>query len=212
MGPNGSGKSSLAATIMGHPKYQITNGSIILNDQEITELSVDKRARAGLFLAFQYPLAIPGVQVLNFLKEARRSQGDQNIDLIQFKDEVLSALGAVNLDASFATRYLNDGFSGGEKKRLEIVQLMVLKPRIVLLDEVDSGLDTDGIKQVAEILNKIRQQNPWMIFIIITHYPRMLKFIEPDFVHIMRSGRLITSGDKSLIETVDVKGYREFSI
>jgi Fe-S cluster assembly ATP-binding protein len=207
MGPNGSGKSTLAYALMGHPRYTVTAGTVLFNTHELLSLPVEKRARCGLFLACQYLQEIPGVQVFTFLKEAHRMLTGQELSVAAFKELVYAALDAVKLDHSFAYRNLYEGFSGGEKKRLEIAQLLLFKPSVAILDEIDSGLDVDALQAVAEALSRARDDNPAMSILLITHYTRILKYLVPDTVHILKEGTLIASGDKYLAEHIEQKGY-----
>ncbi|MGC2310214.1 MAG: Fe-S cluster assembly ATPase SufC [Candidatus Babeliaceae bacterium] len=209
MGPNGSGKSSLAYALMGHPKYTIIDGSIMLDDVPITQLSADKRARAGLFLAFQYPYEIPGVSIFSFLKESYRALKGTDIILDEFVQLVETVFQQVGLSPDYIQRGVHEGFSGGERKRLEVAQLLLFKPKVAILDEIDSGLDADGIRHVAQALNGLRAENPSMIFIIITHNTRLLQFMQPDQVHILQEGKLIASGGVEMIQYIEAKGYRE---
>jgi Fe-S cluster assembly ATP-binding protein len=216
MGPNGSGKSTLAQTIMGHPSYTVTQGRILFKGQNLLDLSPDKRARLGLFLAFQYPSAIPGVSVANFLRLALNSRraetGDKPISPREFRELLKDKLHLLKVDQSFINRYLNEGFSGGEKKRAEILQMAVLAPEMAVLDETDSGLDIDALKTVAGGVEK--QRGPDLGVLIITHYTRVLRYIKPDFVHVMLQGKIVTSGGGSLADELESKGYdwvrREF--
>lgn len=212
MGPNGSGKSTLAYTLMGHPSYAHTLGEVIFLEQNILELPVEKRARAGIFLACQYPQEVPGVQVTTFLKEAYRMLVRQDITAQDFQQKLYLALDAVKLDHSFAYRYLNEGFSGGEKKRLEIVQMLLLQPKIAILDEIDSGLDVDAIKLVADAILHARTVCPDIVIIIITHYQKILDYIQPDRVHILVEGSLVASGTKELAQRINQQGYDALSI
>ncbi len=210
MGPNGSGKSTLAHTIMGHPRYKVSKGDILLDGQSILDLTPDQRARKGLFLAFQYPYEISGVTVANFLRTAYNSihyngQKDVGASYLEFRRLLKEKLNALKVDESFAERYLNEGFSGGEKKKCEILQLAVLKPKIALLDETDSGLDIDALKIVAEGVNTLL--GPDMGVLLITHYNRILKYIKPRFVHIMINGRIVKSGGEELANLLEEKGY-----
>ena len=211
MGPNGSGKSTLAYSLLGHPKYQVTQGSVLLNATELFQLSTDKRARAGLFVAFQYPQEIPGVSLLTFLQEAHRALTGTSLNTAAFKDLLYKTLETLQLDHSFIYRDLNDGFSGGEKKRFELLQLLLFKPRVAILDEIDSGLDVDAIKLVAHGIHQARQENPELALILITHYRRILDYVKPDHVHIIQNGTLIRSGNQALIELVETKGYDAFA-
>ncbi|HLR54297.1 MAG TPA: Fe-S cluster assembly ATPase SufC [Pseudogracilibacillus sp.] len=208
MGPNGTGKSTLASAVMGHPKFEITQGSITLNGEDVLEMEVDERARAGLFLAMQYPSEITGVTTSDFLRSsinARREEGDE-ISLMKFIKEMDGSLAELNIDENMAQRYLNEGFSGGEKKRNEILQLLMLKPGISILDEIDSGLDIDALKVVAKGVNKVREETG-LGCLIITHYQRLLNYVEPDYVHVMMQGRIVKSGGKELAERLEDEGY-----
>ncbi|MEI3605499.1 Fe-S cluster assembly ATPase SufC [Pseudogracilibacillus sp. SE30717A] len=208
MGPNGTGKSTLAAAIMGHPKFEVTKGSITLNGEDVLEMEVDERARAGLFLGMQYPSEISGVTTSDFLRSsinARREEGDE-ISLMKFIKEMDSALDDLEIDQNMAQRYLNEGFSGGEKKRNEILQLMMLKPGIAILDEIDSGLDIDALKIVSDGVNKVREETG-LGCLIITHYQRLLNYIKPDFVHIVMQGKVVKSGGPELAERLEAEGY-----
>lgn len=207
MGPNGTGKSTLAAAVMGHPLYEVTEGSITLDGKDVLDMDVDERARAGLFLAMQYPSEISGVTTSDFLRtaiNARREEGDE-IPLMQFIKELDETLDFLEIDKSMATRYLNEGFSGGEKKRNEILQLMLLKPEIAILDEIDSGLDIDALKVVSKGINELRSQNFGTL--IITHYQRLLNYITPDYVHVMMQGRVVKSGGPELAKRLEAEGY-----
>jgi len=207
MGPNGTGKSTLASAIMGHPKYEITEGSILLDGEDVLEMDVDERARAGLFLAMQYPSEISGVTTSDFLRSsinARRGEGNE-IPLMKFIKEMDEALDFLEIDKNMAQRYLNEGFSGGEKKRNEILQLMLLKPEIAILDEIDSGLDIDALKIVSKGINKLRDENFGCL--IITHYQRLLNYITPDVVHVMMQGRVVKSGGPELAKRLEAEGY-----
>lgn len=205
MGPNGSGKSTLAAAIMGHPKYAITAGRILLNGEDITKLSPDKRAKKGLFLSLQYPPAISGVSIAAFLHAAVNATREQPMPLFDFEDLLKKNMAALDMDPSFAERSVNEGFSGGEKKRAEILQLMVLQPSFAVLDETDSGLDVDALKIVTAGINLLR--SPDRGFLIITHYSRILDHLTPDFVHIMEGGTITRSGDAHLAREIDLRGY-----
>jgi Fe-S cluster assembly ATP-binding protein len=209
MGPNGSGKSTLAYSIAGHPKYQITSGSVTLDGQDVLAMTVDQRARAGLFLAMQYPVEVPGVSVANFLRTAKTAIDGEAPKLRTWVKDVNSALDQLNLDPSFAQRSVNEGFSGGEKKRHEIAQLELLNPRVAVLDETDSGLDIDALKIVAEGVNRFRQQADKGV-LLITHYTRILRYIEPDFVHVFVAGRVAESGGKELAEQLEAEGYDKY--
>lgn len=207
MGPNGTGKSTLASAIMGHPSYEVTEGSITLDGEDVLEMEVDERGRAGLFLAMQYPSEISGVTTSEFLRSAmnvRREEGDE-ISLMKFIKEMDEALDFLEIDKNMAQRYLNEGFSGGEKKRNEILQLLLLKPEIAILDEIDSGLDIDALKVVSKGINKMRDDKFGTL--IITHYQRLLNYITPDFVHIMMNGRVVKSGGPELAKRLEAEGY-----
>lgn len=205
MGPNGSGKSSLAHVLMGHPRYRITEGKILLDKIEINSLPPDKRAKLGLFLAMQYPVAVPGVNVTNFLRTALKNLKDEIASPKDFLEELKQNLAKLKLDESFLKRYVNDGFSGGEKKKLEILQLVMLKPKYVLLDETDSGLDVDALKTVASGIKDYTSTQTGVL--LITHYQRILKYIKPDFVHILVDGKIVKSGAAHLAEEIEEKGY-----
>lgn len=205
MGPNGSGKSSLSNALMGHPSYQITAGSAHLDGQDLTEMSADERSRAGLFLAFQYPLAIPGVTVANFMRTALMAHRGPDADMRDFRKTFKAEMKKLSVDQSFATRYLNDGFSGGEKKRIEILQLAMLNPKMAILDETDSGLDIDALKIVSEGIN--RYHNDTNGVLLVTHYQRLLNYVKPDFVHVMIDGNLVKSGGPELALKLEDEGY-----
>ena len=209
MGPNGSGKSTLANAIMGHPALEVTEGQIDFNGEEITEADPEERSRAGLFLAFQYPVAIPGVTVAKYLRMAinahREARGEPQISLKEFRRDTEAAMEMVDIPREFSSRYVNDGFSGGEKKRLEILQLAMLRPQIAVLDETDSGLDIDALRIVAEGVNTF--SGPDMGVLIITHYQRILHLVEPDFVHVMFDGRIVKQGGPELVTELEDKGY-----
>ena len=207
MGPNGSGKSTLAYALAGHPRYEVTGGRVYLNGQDLLEMEPDERARAGLFLAFQYPAEISGVTVANFLRtavNARREKGDE-ISLAEFGKKLREQMERLEMDPSFASRYLNEGFSGGEKKRAEILQMAMLEPNIAILDETDSGLDIDALRIVARGVNALKGPN--LGILCITHYQRLLNFIKPQFVHIMMDGRIVQSGGPELAHELEAKGY-----
>lgn len=207
MGPNGTGKSTLASALMGHPKYEITEGTVTINGEDLLEMEVDERARAGLFLAMQYPSEIAGVTNSDFLRSAvnvRRGEGNE-ISLIKFIRQMNSSMKELAMSEEFAHRYLNEGFSGGEKKRNEILQMMMLEPKIVILDEIDSGLDIDALKIVANGVNAMRSKD--RAFLIITHYQRLLNYVKPDFVHVIMQGRIVQSGGPELAERLEAIGY-----
>ena len=206
MGPNGSGKSTLAYAIAGHPKYEITSGSVTLDGLELTELSVDERARAGLFLAMQYPVEVPGVSVANFLRTAKTALDGEAPKVRTWVKDVESALNQLQLDKSFAARSVNEGFSGGEKKRHEIAQLELLNPKAAILDETDSGLDIDALKVVSEGVNRYSAQGDRAV-LLITHYTRILRYIEPTYVHVFVDGRIVDEGGKELAEKLEAEGY-----
>lgn len=205
MGPNGSGKSTLANALMGHPAYRVTKGKVIFKGQNILKMSPDERARLGLFLAFQYPTAIPGVTVSNFLRMAVNSVRDKEINVLDFHKRLNQKMEMLAMDKSFTKRYLNDGFSGGEKKQSEVLQLVMLEPEMVILDETDSGLDIDALRTVSSDINKVMNEN--MGILIITHYVRILQYVKPQFVHILFNGEIVESGDYSLAEHLEEKGY-----
>jgi Fe-S cluster assembly ATP-binding protein len=207
MGPNGSGKSTLAHVLMGYPEYQITEGVITFNDVQINELTPDKRSHLGMFLAFQHPLALPGVRVRTFLYEIYRAHTQAPLPLLTFVEQLKEYCELLKIDVSFLERSLNDGFSGGEKKRFELLQMLVLKPTMVILDEIDSGLDIDGLKVVARALSYARTLQPTMSVLLITHYQRMLEHIVPDYVHVMIEGRLVESGDMHIVHALETRGY-----
>ncbi|WP_236823305.1 Fe-S cluster assembly ATPase SufC [Bhargavaea massiliensis] len=207
MGPNGTGKSTLASAIMGHPKYEITAGTVTLDGEDVLEMEVDERAKAGLFLAMQYPSEISGVTNADFLRSAinaQREEGDE-VSLMKFIRELDSKMDTLEMDQDMAQRYLNEGFSGGEKKRNEILQLMMLKPKFAVLDEIDSGLDIDALKVVSNGINEMRGENFGCL--IITHYQRLLNYITPDHVHVMMQGRVVKSGGPELAQKLEAQGY-----
>ena len=209
MGPNGSGKSTLAYAIAGHPKYTITGGSVTLDGVELTELTVDERARAGLFLAMQYPTEVPGVSVANFLRTAKTALAGEAPKVRTWVKDVNAALDRLGLDPSFSARSLNEGFSGGEKKRNEIVQLELLNPKFAILDETDSGLDIDALRIVSEGVNRFAAQGDRGV-LLITHYTRILNYIRPDFVHVFVDGRIAEEGGPELAENLEIEGYERF--
>jgi Fe-S cluster assembly ATP-binding protein len=205
MGPNGSGKSTLANTIMGNPNYEVTEGRILLNGEDVTEADPDERARAGVFMAFQYPATIPGVSVANFLRTAVNARREEPIKVKEFGSQLRANMDLLRIDPDFTRRYLNEGFSGGEKKRAEILQLAMLKPEFAVLDETDSGLDIDALRIVSDGVNALR--GPEMGTLIITHYTRILNYIRPDFVHIMLDGRIVQEGGSELADKLEDEGY-----
>lgn len=205
MGPNGSGKSTFANAMMGHPSYTLTSGKIFVNGEDVTEMSPEERSRKGMFLAFQYPMAIPGVTVANFLRAAVKAHAADETEMKAFRKTLLANFERLEIDQAFATRYVNDGFSGGEKKRLEILQMLMLKPSIALLDETDSGLDIDALQIVSKGINHVMAPNVGAL--LVTHYQRILNFVKPDFVHVFMGGRIVRSGGPELAHELEEKGY-----
>ncbi len=209
MGPNGSGKSTLAKVLAGHPSYEVTQGEIIYQGKNLLELSPDERAREGVFMAFQYPIEVPGVSNAQFLRlaynEQRKHRGEEELDPLEFKDLLKERAKVVEMDASFMTRSVNEGFSGGEKKRNEILQMAVLEPKLAILDETDSGLDIDALRIVAGGVNQLHNQENAMI--VVTHYQRLLNYIVPDYVHVLSGGRIVKEGSKELALELEQKGY-----
>jgi Fe-S cluster assembly ATP-binding protein len=212
MGPNGSGKSTLAKVLAGHPSYEVTQGEVRFSGEDILELEPDERSRKGIFLAFQYPVEIPGISIANFLRTALQAHLDEGeeIDLFDFQDLLLERMELLEMPPSFAERSVNDGFSGGEKKRNEILQMAMLRPALALMDETDSGLDIDALQIVAKGVKKLHEENPDLTVLIITHYQRLLDYIRPDRVHVMVGGRIVRSGGPELAEELEAKGYEEF--
>src|SRR5688500_7417629 len=210
MGPNGSGKSTLSKVLSGHPAYEVTDGSVTFQGRDLLELEVDERARAGIFLAFQYPVDIPGVSIANFLRTAVQANTGAEVDIFDFQEDLIERMALLEMDTSFASRSVNDGFSGGEKKRNEILQLAMLKPSLAVLDETDSGLDIDALKIVSAGVNKLHEERPEMSFLVITHYQRILNYIRPDHVHVMVNGRIARSGGFELAEELEAGGYEAF--
>jgi Fe-S cluster assembly ATP-binding protein len=212
MGPNGSGKSTLAKVLAGHPGYEVTDGEVIFDGKPLLDLEPNERALAGVFLAFQYPTEIPGVSIANFLRTAlqARLEDGEEVDLFDFQDELLDRMKLLDMDASFAERPVNDGFSGGEKKRNEILQMAVLRPSLALMDETDSGLDIDALKIVAAGVNTLREENPKMTILLITHYQRLLNYIKPDVVHVMVDGRIVRSGGPEVALDLEDQGYSDW--
>ena len=208
MGPNGSGKSTLANVLMGHPDYKVTGGTITFEGQDITTMRPDERGRLGMFLAFQYPEEIPGVSVVNFLRAALSNRTGTEYTVLELRLQVTDAMKALGMDATFADRYLNEGFSGGERKRNEVLQMAVLKPAMAVLDETDSGLDIDALKILAEGVEQL--SGPDRGFLIITHYQRMLDYITPDVVHVFVDGRIVDTGGADLAKRIEVDGYDAF--
>jgi Fe-S cluster assembly ATP-binding protein len=212
MGPNGSGKSTLASTLLGHPFYTITEGEILLNGENVSELAPDERAKLGMFLAFQYPHAVPGVTVANFLRTAVNSVRGQNGSKVsprEFRAELRKQMALLKMDDSFAARYINEGFSGGEKKRAEILQMAMLQPQLAIMDETDSGLDIDALRIVADGVNNLL--GPGLGVLLITHYQRLLNYITPDRVHVMVAGKIVESGGAELALELEKSGYAEFA-
>jgi Fe-S cluster assembly ATP-binding protein len=205
MGPNGSGKSTLANVLMGHPRYEVTGGSITFRGEDAFELEPDERAKLGMFLAFQYPSEVPGVSVANFLRTAVNSVREEELSPMDMYRLIQEKMKIMQMDPKFAERYLNEGFSGGEKKRNEILQMLMLEPKLAIMDETDSGLDIDALQVVAKGVNELR--GPEFSAVIITHYQRILRYIEPDRVHVMLDGRIVTSGGKDLAHELEDKGY-----
>jgi Fe-S cluster assembly ATP-binding protein len=206
MGPNGSGKSTLANTILGHPAYEVTEGQVLWQGQDLTEADPEDRSQAGLFLAFQYPAAIPGVSVANFLRMAMNTHREEPIMVKEFGAKLKEATGLLHVDREFTSRHLNDGFSGGEKKRCEILQMAMLEPKVAVLDETDSGLDIDALRTVAEGVNTLHERNG-MGALVITHYQRILHYVKPQFVHIMLDGRIVRQGGPELVTQLEAEGY-----
>ncbi len=218
MGPNGSGKSTLAYAIAGHPKYTVTGGQVLLDGEDLLEMSVDERARAGLFLAMQYPVEVPGVSVSNFLRSAVTSVRGEAPKLREFTKELKAGMDALAIDPAFAQRNLNEGFSGGEKKRHEILQLELLKPKIAVLDETDSGLDVDALRVVSEGINRFRGVGEDGTtggkdtgVLLITHYTRILRYVKPDFVHVFAGGRIVEEGGPELADRLEAEGYERYA-
>jgi Fe-S cluster assembly ATP-binding protein len=214
MGPNGSGKSTLAYALMGHPAYEITDGEILFDGENLVELGADERAQRGLFLAFQYPHAVPGVTVTNFLRSAinavRKAQAgkDDPIPIPEFRKELLAQMEELKVTRELASRYINDGFSGGERKKMEMLQLAMMKPRMAVLDETDTGLDIDALKVVGNAVNTL--VGPAMGALVITHFPRVLQYIKPNFVHVFYDGKIVAEGGPELAETLEADGYKAF--
>ena len=212
MGPNGSGKSTLAKVIAGHPGYEVTQGTVEFDGEDVSELEPDERSRAGIFLAFQYPVEIPGVSIANFLRtalQARRGEGEE-LDLFDFQDLLIERMKMLDMDISFAERHVNEGFSGGEKKRNEILQMAVLQPRLAVMDETDSGLDIDALRVVSEGVNALVREQPDMSLLLITHYQRMLNYIAPHHVHVMVEGRIVRSGGPEVAIQLEEEGYQSW--
>jgi Fe-S cluster assembly ATP-binding protein len=211
MGPNGSGKSTLSKVLSGHPGYEVTDGSVTFRGEDLLELEVDERARAGIFLAFQYPVDIPGVSIANFMRTAMQAnRPGEEVDIFDFQEELLDRMRLLEMDPVFAERSVNEGFSGGEKKRNEILQLAMLSPALAILDETDSGLDIDALKIVSAAVNALHQEQKTTSYLLITHYQRILNYIRPDHVHIMVDGRVVRSGGIDLAEQLEASGYDEY--
>jgi Fe-S cluster assembly ATP-binding protein len=208
MGPNGSGKSTLAYSVAGHPKYQITGGSVLLDGHDVLSMTVDERARAGLFLAMQYPVEVPGVSVTNFLRTAMNAVRGEDVPVREFAKDLREQMRLLDMDPRFAERNLNEGFSGGEKKRHEILQMALLRPELAILDETDSGLDVDALRVVAEGVNRLR--GPELGVLLITHYTRILRYISPDVVHVMVGGRVVETGGPELADQLEAEGYERW--
>lgn len=207
MGPNGSGKSTLSKVISGHPAYEVTDGEILFHGDSVLDMQPDERARQGIFLAFQYPVEIPGVSVANFMRTALNAKRGEDVDIFDFQEELEGRMAMLEMDPAFAQRSVNDGFSGGEKKRNEILQLAMLEPTLAVMDETDSGLDIDALKIVTAGINKIKSERSDMSVLLITHYQRMLNYITPDKVHVMVDGRIIRSGGPELALELEERGY-----
>ncbi|MFM8857561.1 MAG: Fe-S cluster assembly ATPase SufC [Actinomycetota bacterium] len=210
MGPNGSGKSTLASCLLGSPEYEVTQGSILFRGDDITDWSTDVRAKAGMFLGFQYPQEIPGVSVIQFLRQALSARKGIDLSVLELRLATMDWMKRLGMDSSFVDRYLNEGFSGGEKKRNEIMQMAILEPEIAILDETDSGLDIDALRIVAKGIREVRSERPAMGVVLITHYQRLLDELAPDFVHVMIDGRIVASGGMEIAETLEVSGYESF--
>jgi Fe-S cluster assembly ATP-binding protein len=212
MGPNGSGKSTLAKVIAGHPGYEATGGNVTFIGEDLLELEADERSRAGVFLAFQYPVEIPGVSIANFLRTAVQAHlpEGEDLDIFDFSDMLTDRMSMLEMDPTFAERHVNDGFSGGEKKRHEILQMAMLKPKLAVMDETDSGLDIDALKIVANGVNRLLEEDPEMSVLLITHYQRLLDYIKPDHVHVMVDGRIVQSGGPEVALELEAEGYRTY--
>ena len=212
MGPNGSGKSTLANVILGSPEYQVTAGSIRFRGEDVTEWPTDVRGKAGLFLAFQYPQEIPGVSVLNFLRQSLSARKGIDMSVLELRLAIMEWMDRLNMDASFAERYVNEGFSGGEKKRNEILQMAILEPEMVILDETDSGLDIDALRVVATGVQEVRSARPELRVLAITHYQRLLSELRPDQIHVIIDGRIVESGGLELVQRLEAEGYERFGV
>jgi Fe-S cluster assembly ATP-binding protein len=205
MGPNGSGKSTLANTLMGHPRYVVTGGRIFLKGEDVTDMPPNERARKGMFLAMQYPTSIPGVTMVNFLRAALKAVHGKDVPVREFRERLFEAMAILKMDESFARRYVNEGFSGGEKKRAEVLQMSLLRPAMAVMDETDSGLDIDALRTVSEGINALRGED--MSILLITHYQRILNYVTPDHVHVLYRGRIVRSGGRELAAELEEKGY-----
>ena len=210
MGPNGSGKSTLASVLLGSPEYSITKGSIRFRGEDITSWSTEMRGKSGIFLAFQYPHEVAGVSVINFLRQALSARKDMKMSVLELRLSIMEWLERLNMDPSFAERYLNEGFSGGEKKRNEILQMAILEPEMAILDETDSGLDIDALTTVANGVSKVRQENPDLGVLTITHYQRLLDHLDPDFVHVILDGQIVAKGGTEIAKELESSGYDSF--
>jgi len=210
MGPNGSGKSTLASVLLGSPEYSVTSGSIQFRGEEITDWSAEMRGKSGIFLAFQYPHEVAGVSVINFLRQALSARKDMQMSVLELRLSIMEWLERLNMDPSFAERYLNEGFSGGEKKRNEILQMAILEPEVAILDETDSGLDIDALGVVADGVAKVREKNSDLGVLTITHYQRLLEYLNPDLVHVIMDGRIVATGGNEIIEKLESSGYDSF--
>ncbi|WP_301924603.1 Fe-S cluster assembly ATPase SufC [Corynebacterium glaucum] len=209
MGPNGSGKSTLAYTLSGHPKYEVTEGEVLLDGENILEMEIDERARAGLFLAMQYPVEVPGVSSSNFMRSAVTAVRGEAPKLREWVGELNAAREALSMDASFSERSVNEGFSGGEKKRHEVMQLMLMKPKFAVMDETDSGLDVDALRVVSEGINRYQDETGGGV-LMITHYKRILNYVQPDFIHVFADGRIVETGGPELADQLEAEGYEKF--
>tara|TARA_B100001758_G_scaffold237493_1_gene239646 strand:- start:4548 stop:5228 length:681 start_codon:yes stop_codon:yes gene_type:complete len=210
MGPNGSGKSTLASVLLGSPEYTVTGGSIQFRGEDITDWSAEMRGKSGIFLAFQYPHEVAGVSVINFLRQALSARKDMQMSVLELRLSIMEWLERLNMDPSFAERYLNEGFSGGEKKRNEILQMAILEPEVAILDETDSGLDIDALGVVADGVAKVREKNSDLGVLTITHYQRLLEYLNPDLVHVIMDGRIVATGGNEIVEKLESSGYDSF--
>ncbi len=210
MGPNGSGKSTLASVLLGSSEYEVTSGSIHFRGEDITDWSTEMRGKSGIFLAFQYPHEVAGVSVINFLRQALSARKDIKMSVLELRLSIMEWLETLNMDSSFAERYLNEGFSGGEKKRNEILQMAILEPEIAILDETDSGLDIDALTVVADGVTKVREKNSSLGVLTITHYQRLLEHLRPDVVHVIMDGKIVAKGGNDIVEKLESSGYESF--